>query len=85
MIKKSNVKAALIDYVFEKSDLDSVDEIPLDTSLLAAGVLDSFGIIELVEFIESNWDIKINDDEFTLERMGSIEKMEILIEEKISN
>ena len=82
MIKKSNIKEALIDYVFKKSDLDSIDEIPLDTSLLAAGVLDSFGIIELVEFIESNWDIKINDDEFTLEKMGSIEKMEILIEEK---
>ena len=83
MIEKFNIKEELINYVFEKSDLDSINEIPLDTSLLAAGVLDSFGIIELVEFIESNWDIKINDDEFTLERMGSIEKMTILIEEKI--
>lgn len=84
MINKSNIKEALINYVFEKSDLDSIEEIPLDSSLLAAGVLDSFGIIELVEFIESNWDIKINDEEFTLERMGSIEKMTMLIEEKIT-
>jgi|TARA_B100001989_G_C24530855_1_gene461538 acyl carrier protein len=85
MIEKLKVRESLINYVFEKSDLDKKEDIPLNSSLLAEGVLDSFGIIELVEFIELNWDIKINDEEFTLEKMGSIEKMKILIEEKISS
>ncbi len=85
MIEKLKVRESLINYVFEKSDLDKKEDIPLNSSLLAEGVLDSFGIIELVEFIEFNWDIKINDEEFTLEKMGSIEKMKILIEEKISS
>ena len=34
-------------------------DIPLDKSLLTEGILDSFAIIELVEFIELNWNIKI--------------------------
>ena len=85
MTKKLKVKESLINYVFEKSDLDTKEDIPLQTSLLAEGVLDSFGIIELVEFIELKWNIKIEDEEFTLEKMGSIEKMKILIEEKINS
>ena len=68
----------LLDYVFSKSDLDNKNDIPLDKSLLAEGILDSYGIIELVEFIEENWSINIEDNEFTLEKMGSINKMFLL-------
>ncbi len=70
-------------YILSKSDLDSINEIPNDKSLLSEGVLDSFGIVELVEFIESNWSITVEDNEFTLEKMGSVNKMVDLIESKI--
>ena len=79
---KKTISKELIQYVFEKSDCNTIDEIPLDRSLLADGVLDSFGIVELVEYIESKWSITIDDSEFTLERMGSINKMVLLISEK---
>ena len=74
----------LLNYVLTKSDLDIIEEIPLDKSLLAEGILDSYGIIELVEFIESHWGITIKDEEFTHEKMGSVNKMAKLIIEKIS-
>ena len=74
----------LLDYVFSKSDLDNKKNIPIDKSLLAEGILDSYGIIELVEFIEENWSITIEDNEFTLEKMGSINKMMKLIQSKIN-
>ena len=32
-----------------------------DTDLLAAGVLDSFGIVQLIQFIEKEFDIRIPD------------------------
>lgn len=78
-----DISRDLIQYVFDKSDCNAIDEIPLDRSLLADGILDSFGIIELVEYIESKWSITIDDSEFTLERMGSINKMVLLISEKV--
>ena len=79
---KKLVQDDLLQYVLDKSDFEAVDNIPLDKSLLAEGVLDSFGIIEIVEYIESNWNITIEDSEFTLERMGSVEKMVQLIFDK---
>ena len=68
----------------EDSNEDDIKDIPLDKSLLTEGILDSFAIIELVEFIEVNWSIKIEDDDFTSEKMGSINKMVKLISEKIN-
>ena len=79
---KKLIQDDLLRYVLDKSDFEAVDNIPLDKSLLAEGVLDSFGIIEIVEYIESNWNITIEDSEFTLERMGSVEKMVQLIFDK---
>ena len=74
----------LLEYVLSKSDLDNKKNIPLDKSLLSEGILDSYGIIELVEFIEDNWSINIEENEFTLEKMGSINKMIRLIQFKIN-
>ncbi len=81
---ENKIKEDLLNYVLSKSDEDDIDQLPLDKSLLGEGILDSFAVIELVEFIESNWNIKIEDEEFTLEKMGSINKMIKLILEKTS-
>ncbi len=77
------VREDLVNYVFSKSDLDSIDEIPLNKSLLSEGILDSLGILELCEFIEENWNIKIEDEDFTQDTLGSIEKMTNYVQKKI--
>ena len=77
------IKEKLIDYVFNKSDLDKKSEIPLEKSLLSEGILDSLGILELIEYIEEDWQIKIEDDEFTQENFGSIKKIESFISKKL--
>lgn len=82
MTNIDSIKSELIDFVFLKSDLDSKMDIPVDKSLLTEGVIDSFGIVELVEYIEDHWSITIDDAEFTVERMGSINKMSDLIFQK---
>ena len=58
---------------------------PLDESLVELGVLDSYGVIELVTFIESNWDVVIKDSEITKEKFGSINKMKDLVILKLSD
>jgi len=56
--------------------------IPLDESLLELGIIDSYGVVELVDFLEQSWNITIADNEITKERMGSINKMAQLVLEK---
>jgi len=58
-------------------------ELPLDESLYEIGVLDSFGVVETVDFIERHWSIRILDAEITVEKFGSLNKMARLVREKI--
>ena len=46
--------------------------------------MDSFGVIDTVTFIENKWKIKIEDEELTKEKFGSINKMVNLICHKIN-
>lgn len=59
------------------------DSLPKDSSLVSLGILDSYGVIEIVEFLEDTWGISIMDDEVTTELMGSINKMAKLVHSKI--
>ena len=50
------------------------DEVSLDydTSLMEGGIIDSTGILQLVSFLQSQFGIKIEDDEFTPENLNSL-------------
>ena len=41
-------------------------------SLLEQGVIDSTGVLELVSFVEENFDIKVEDEELIPENLDSI-------------
>ncbi len=44
-----------------------------DDSLLAAGVIDSLGFVELVEEVQSRYGITVEDIEITEENFGSVD------------
>jgi acyl carrier protein len=56
--------------------------LPRDESLVELGYLDSYAVVELVEFLEKNWNISILNEEITREKMGSLNKMATLILQK---
>ena len=43
-----------------------------DDPLLGSGVIDSIGVIELVEFLQSAFDFKVADDEIVEQNLGSL-------------
>jgi acyl carrier protein len=43
-----------------------------DDALLARGILDSLGMMELLEFLESEYQIQIGDGDVTEENLGSV-------------
>ena len=55
--------------------IDPSISIPLDRSLLEAGILDSYGIVDLVTFLEGEFDLTIPDKDVSKENMGSLRKM----------
>lgn len=70
------IRETIIGYVLENhlSTYDH-DTLPRDQSLVEIGVIDSYGVVELISFLEDKWKIQIEDDEITKENLGSIDKM----------
>jgi len=64
---------------------DSNIKLDNDQSLLDSGIIDSTGVLELVSFIEEDFDIKINDDELVPENLDSIINITQFIEQKRNN
>ena len=74
----------LIDYLKKGNPLiKNRKNIPLDKSLLEMGLIDSFGVIEIISYLDKKYKIRINDNEITKEKFGSLNKMSKLVSEKI--
>ena len=84
MNKQSEIVNTIIDYLKKGNPVyKDLPEITLDKSLVELGYMDSFGVIDMVTFLEGNYSITIKDDEITKEKFGSINKMAQLVKEKI--
>jgi len=51
-------------------------------SFLETGIIDSTGILELVEFLEKEFAITIDDEELIPENLESIEKIALFLQQK---
>lgn len=82
---KNKILTELLNYLNQSSPLiKNTKDLPLNKSLLELGYLDSFGIIDLVSYIEKKYKINIENEELTKEKFGSINKMVKLISQKIN-
>ena len=70
------IRDDIISYVLENhlSEFDR-HSLPRDQSLVEIGVIDSYGVVELISFLEEKWAIQIDDDEITKQNLGSIDRM----------
>jgi len=53
-----------------------------DTSFLDQGIIDSTGILELVDFLEATFGIKVEDEELIPENLDSIVNVEKFLSKK---
>jgi len=51
------------------------DSLKDDSSFLEEGVIDSTGVLELVGFLEENYEIKVEDEELIPENLDSIQNI----------
>jgi acyl carrier protein len=60
------------------------DDRPLgdDESLLEAGIIDSTGILELINHLEETYGIKVRDDELVPENLDTVAAISAFLEKK---
>lgn len=59
-----------------------IDSVEHDRDLLADGIIDSLGIVELINFLESKYAIKVDDDDIDPENFRSVASVVAFVEKK---
>ena len=79
-----NIEEQILGYLYETNAVAAANRpLPQDQSLYDLGILDSLGLLELVEFIEKTWLIRVEDDEINRSNLGGINKMANFIAKKL--
>ena len=72
------------DFVVNNFLFGNADGLMDDTSFIENGVVDSMGILELVTFLESRYQIKVQDREMLPENLDSIERASAFVTAKLA-
>lgn len=71
-----SIKGSLRDFITERflpfSSLDSFEE---TDSFMEKGIIDSTGVLELLEYIEEKFGIQIEDEEIIPDNLDSLQKV----------
>ena len=73
------IKATLKSFIKNNFLYSSDTVMEDDTSFLDTGIIDSTGVLELIDFIEENFGISIDNNEVIPENLDSINKIEKFI------
>lgn len=70
------VDARIEDFILSSFLFGDTERMPSRTeSLLETGVIDSTGVLELIEFLESEFGLQVLDDESVPENLDSIDNL----------
>jgi acyl carrier protein len=75
-----DVKAFVIENFLYGED----DGLKDDTSFLDTGIIDSTGMLELVDFLETTYDVELEDEELVPENLDGVEKVAAFLERKLA-
>ncbi len=80
----SDSKDRIRAFVVENFLFGEGEDLKDDTSFLDEGIIDSTGILELVDFLEEEFEISIDDEELIPENLDSVDLLAAFIAEKKS-
>ena len=69
-------------FILENFILENPEYLKDEESMLEKGIMDSTGVLELVAFIESTFEIKVEDEELIPENLDSIINIVSYLERK---
>jgi len=59
------------------------EDLTSDESFIDSGIVDSTGVLELVEFIESRYGIRVEDRELIPDNLDSLRQLEAFVRRKL--
>ena len=77
---KDTVRTFLVENFFLNTRSITIED---DTSLMEKGIIDSTGILEVVEFIQTVFNIPISDDEIIPGNLDSLNNVACFVKKKI--
>jgi acyl carrier protein len=78
----SRIQQSIRSFIFDKFPAARKRGITDEALLLGSGIIDSLGVLDVVDFLEQRFAIKIEDDELTPENFGSIHLLNSFVEQK---
>ena len=75
---KSKIRRFIIDNFLFTEEIEFKD----NASFLEEGIIDSTGILELIDFIEEEFDITVKDEEIIPENLDSLENIAVYLSHK---
>ena len=79
---KSTMKGFITDTFLPSADLESFND---NDSFMETGIIDSTGVLELLEFIEETFEIRVEDEEVVPANLDSLEKLAVFIKRKVAD
>ena len=77
-----DIRDVVLEYVIDEYvDEDDDIEVTYDTPLISSGLVDSFSMVSLKTFLETNYNIQIPDAKATPEAFDSVNKIMELLKE----
>jgi acyl carrier protein len=75
---KSELRTFIVEHFLFGRAMDFAD----DDSFLQRGIIDSTGVLELIGWLESRWNVKVGDDELLPENLDSVNRVAGFVERK---
>ena len=70
------IQSTIIDFIKENFIMGRSDTIiDVEESLIESGIMDSTGVLELVEFLEATFNIQIEDEELVPENLETVKNI----------
>jgi len=79
----AEIEQSVEDFVRKTFVYDASVSIDRETSLIGSGTVDSTGILELIGFLEKNYNVRFDDAELVAENFDSIRKIASFLAHKL--
>ena len=79
------IKNRIRTFIEEQFLIEFDEDLPESSNLFLEGVLDSFGYVELCNFLESEFEIKFSEKEMTANVLVSLTQMEAAVADKLKS
>lgn len=81
---KSQIAQNVKDFVTTNFIFEEAVQLEADQSLLETGIVDSTGILELVNYLEETYSISIDDEELVPDNLDSVNKIAAYVGKKLT-